>query len=88
MKNMKYDLGEDEEGKVYNDLFEHAVTLIQDHPAELVAGSLMAIAQRLYKTHLSEPEYKRLMDFITTVEIEPYEIKKERVHWKTGSYNS
>ena len=40
----------------------------------------MAIAQRLYKTHLSEPEYKRLMDFITTVEIEPYEVSKERLH--------
>ena len=70
----------DVEHKVYEELFEHAITLIQDHPAELVAGSLMAIAQRLYKTHLSESEYKRLMDFITTVEIEPYEIQKERLH--------
>ena len=70
----------DPERKVYDELFEHAITLIQDHPAELVAGSLMAIAQRLYKTHLSEPEYKRLMDFITTVEIEPYEVQKIRLH--------
>ena len=70
----------DAEHKVYEELFEHAITLIQDHPPELVAGSLMAIAQRLYKTHLSEPEYKRLMDFITTVEIEPYEVRKERLH--------
>ena len=69
-----------DEHKVYEELFEKAITLIQDHPAELVAGSLMAIAQRLYKTHLSEPEYQRLMNFITTVEIEPYEIKKERLH--------
>ena len=70
----------DPEHQVYEELFEKAITLIQDHPAELVAGSLMAIAQRLYKTHLSEPEYQRLMNFITTVEIEPYEIKKERIH--------
>ena len=70
----------DDERKVYDDLFERAVTLLQDHPPEMVAGSLMAIAQRLYKTHLSEPEYKRLMDFITTVEIEPYGVKKERLH--------
>ena len=70
----------DPERKIYDALFEHAIILIQDPPPELVAGSLMAIAQRLYKTHLSEPEYKRLMDFITTVEIEPYEVSKERLH--------
>tara|TARA_Y100001949_G_C15915566_1_gene298853 strand:+ start:419 stop:661 length:243 start_codon:yes stop_codon:yes gene_type:complete len=70
----------DVEHKVYEELFEKAITLIQDHPPELVAGSLMAIAQRLYKTHLSEPEYKRLMDYMTTVEIEPYEIQKEKLH--------
>ena len=69
-----------DEHKVYEELFEKAITLIQDHPPELVAGSMMAIAQRLYKTHLSEPEYKRLMDFITTVEIEPYEVQKIRLH--------
>ena len=71
---------EEDEYKVYDELFQKAIALIQDHPPELVAGSLMAIAQRLYKTHLSEPEYKRLMDFITTVEIEPYEVSKERLH--------
>tara|TARA_R110002020_G_scaffold7457_1_gene31349 strand:- start:329 stop:574 length:246 start_codon:yes stop_codon:yes gene_type:complete len=81
MKNMKYKIEEkDDERMVYDQLFEKAITLIQDHPPELVAGSLMAIAQRLYKTHLSEPEYKRLMDYMTTVEIEPYEITKERLH--------
>ena len=73
-------LEDKDERKIYDELFEHAIILIQDHPPELVAGSLMAIAQRLYKTHLSEPEYKRLMDFITTVEIEPYEVSKERLH--------
>ena len=81
MKNMKYNVEEkDEESKVYDELFKRSIDLIQDHSPELVAGSLLAIAQRLYKTHLTDPEYQRLMDFITTVEIEPYEIKKERVH--------
>ena len=81
MKDMKYKIEEkDVEHKVYDDLFEKAITLLQDHPPELVAGTRLAIAQRLYKTHLTEPEYKRLMDFITTVEIEPYEVKKERLH--------
>ena len=80
MKNIKYKIEDNDERKVYDELFEKAITLIQDHPPELVAGSLMAIAQRLYKTHLREPEYKRLMDYMTTVEIEPYEIQKERLH--------
>ena len=55
-----------DEHKVYEELFEKAITLIQDHPAELVAGSLMAIAQRLYKTHLSDSEYKQMMAMVTT----------------------
>jgi len=69
-----------DEDKVYDILFKKSIELIQDHPPELVAGSLMAIAQRLYKTHLNESEYQRLMDFITTADIEPYEVKKERLH--------
>ena len=77
---MKYDLEEKDERKVYDDLFEHAVILIQDHSPELVAGSLMAIAQRLYKTHLSDSEYKQIMTLASTTEVEPYEVKKERLH--------
>ena len=45
-----------DEEKVYDILFKKSIELIQDHPPELVAGSLMAIAQRLYKTHLNESE--------------------------------
>ncbi len=81
MKNMKYDIGEkDSERKVYDELFEHAIILIQDHPPELIAGSLMAIAQRLYRTHLSESEYHQIMTLAVTTEVEPYEVKKERLH--------
>ena len=69
-----------EEQYVYDDLFERAITLIQDHPPELVAGSLMAIAQRLYKTHLSDSEYKQIMTLAATVEVEPYEVQKIRLH--------
>ena len=70
----------DVEHKVYEELFEKALTLIQDHPPELVAGSLMAIAQRLYKTHLSDSEYHQIMTLATTTEVEPYEVSKERLH--------
>ena len=71
---------EEDEYRVYDELFEKAITLIQDHPPELVAGTLMAIAQRLYKTHLSDSEYHQIMTLATTTEVEPYEVSKERLH--------
>ena len=78
---MKYKIeGLDDERKVYDDLFERAVTLLQDHPPEMVAGSLMAIAQRLYKTHLSDKDYHQIMTLAATTEVEPYDVKKERLH--------
>ena len=78
---MKYKIEEkDDERMVYDQLFEKAITLIQDHPPELVAGSLMAIAQRLYRTHLSESEYHQIMTLAATTEVEPYEVSKERLH--------
>ena len=78
---MKYKMEElDDERKVYDDLFERAVTLLQDHPPEMVAGSLMAIAQRLYKTHLSDKDYHQIMTLAATTEVEPYDVKKERLH--------
>ena len=81
MKNMKYKIeGLDDERKVYDDLFERAVTLLQDHPPEMVAGSLMAIAQRLYKTHLSDKDYHQIMTVAATSEVEPYDVTKERLH--------
>ena len=70
----------DDERKVYDDLFERAVTLLQDHPPEMVAASLMAIAQRLYKTHLSDKDYHQIMTLAATSEVEPYDVTKERLH--------
>ena len=81
MKNMKYNFETpDPERKVYDDLFERAVTLLQDHPPGLVAGTLMAIAQRLYKTHLSDKDYDQIMAVATTTEVEPYDVEKIRLH--------
>ena len=72
----------DDSEKVYNDLFEHAIHLLNDHtiPVELVAGTMMAIGQRLYKTSLSEEEYERMIDFIKRTQVEPYNVEKIRLH--------
>jgi len=68
--------------KVYEDLLEHAMHLLNDHqkPLELVAGSMMAIAQRLYKTALNDHEYERIMDVVRDAPVQPYKLEKERLH--------
>tara|TARA_R100000656_G_scaffold65541_1_gene49933 strand:+ start:188 stop:409 length:222 start_codon:yes stop_codon:yes gene_type:complete len=67
--------------KIYDELFEHAMHLLNDHqqPAELVAGTMMAIAQRIYKTQLSEEEYEEMMEVIKDAPVKPYNIKKVRL---------
>ena len=83
MKNMKYKIEkEDAEQKVYDDLFDHVMHMLNEHsiPVELVASSLMAIGQRLYRTHLSERSYHTMMDMIRDYPVEPYDVKKERIH--------
>ena len=83
MKNMKYKIEAlDDERKVYDDIFEHVMHMLNDHslPVELVASTLMAIGQRLYRTHLTEKSYHALMDVIRDYPVEPYDVKKERLH--------
>ena len=68
--------------KVYEDLLDHAMHLLNDHqkPLELVAGTMMAIAQRLYKTHLNDEDYERIMDVVRNASVKPYKMEKERLH--------
>ena len=64
----------------------HDIPIIGDYYSKkevdtMIAAALMAIAQRLYKTHLSEKEYKRLMEeIINHPDVEPYEVEKVRLH--------
>jgi len=72
----------DDYTKIYDEFFEHAMHLLNDHqkPAELIAGTMMAIAQRIYKTQLTEQEYEEMMEVIKNAPVKPYDIKKERLH--------
>ena len=72
----------DDTKKIYEEFLEHAMHLLNDHqkPPELVAGTMMAIAQRIYKTQLNEEEYKQMMDVVRDAPVQPYNIKKERLH--------
>ena len=71
-----------DEEKVYQDLFEHVMHLLNDHtiPVELVAGTMMAIGQRLYKTSLTEEEYERMINYIKETKVKPYNVEKVRLH--------
>ena len=69
------------EDKVYRDLLDHVLHLLEHKlPVTMVAASLMAIAQRLYKTHLSEEDYQRIMKVAYETSVEPYDIKKGTLH--------
>ena len=49
----------DDHSKIYEEFFEHAMHLLNDEQKEpeLIAGTMMAIAQRIYRTQLNEEEY-------------------------------
>ena len=51
--------------------------LMKEHnlPVEAIAGSLMAIAMRLYRTSLSEENFEKMKELILDVSVEPY-VKK------------
>ena len=67
--------------KVYNEMLEHVIKLLsQHHSIEMIAGCLMAIAQRLYRTHLSKKDYERIMKVASEIDVEPYDIRKGTLH--------
>ena len=72
----------DNHKKIYDEFFEHAMHLLNNHqqsPA-LVAGTMIAIAQRIYKTQLNDEEYEEMMEVIKDAPVKPFNIKKERLH--------
>jgi hypothetical protein len=69
------------EDKIYHEILDHVLHLLGHQlPVEMIAACLMAIAQRLYKTHLSEEDYERIMKVAIETEVEPYDIKKGTLH--------
>jgi chaperonin GroEL (HSP60 family) len=70
-----------DEEKTYHDLLNHVLDLLENKlPVEMVAAALMSIAQRLYRTHLSEEDYQRIMKVAYETNVKPYDISKGTLH--------
>lgn len=63
--------------KIYNDVFANATEYMDDYEVQAVAATYMAIAMRLYKTHLDEEEYKSMIQTVVDSEVKPY---KKKLH--------
>ena len=69
------------EEKTNHDLLNHVLHLLENKlPVEMVAAALMSIAQRLYRTHLSEEDYHRIMKVAYETNVKPYDISKGTLH--------
>ena len=62
--------------KIYNDVFVDAVKYMRDYDVQAVAATYMAIAMRLYKTHLEDDEYRSMIETVMETEVKPYNPKK------------
>ena len=72
----------DDHTKIYKEFYEHAMHLLNNHQKspELIAGTMMAIAQRIYKTQLNDEEYEEMMEIIKDAPVKPYDMEKVRLH--------
>ena len=57
---------------IYQETFGQAVEYMKDFDVQAVAATYMAIAMRLYKTHLDEDAYKNMIKTVMDTEVEPY----------------
>ena len=64
--------------KIYQDIFADAVEYMRGYEVQAVAATYMAIAMRLYKTHLDEEEYKSMIQTVMDTEVKPY--KEPKLH--------
>ena len=75
------DMTEDEKlKKIYNRIFTDAMVYGETYPIQMVAATYLAIAMRLYKTLLTEEEYKEMLKAILESDAQPYTDPKKTIH--------
>jgi len=67
---------------IYNKIFAQTVRHMKKHEPQMVAGTLMAIAIRLYRTSLSDDGFSQMLQTVldSEEEIRPYGDDKETIH--------
>ena len=68
--------------EIYDKIFKESVDHMKTYEPQMVAGTLMAIAIRLYKTELSDEGFSEMLQTILDSEkdIKPYFDDKETIH--------
>ena len=68
--------------EIYNKIFEQSVKHMKTYEPQMVAGTLMAIAIRLYKTSLSDDGFSEMLQTILDSEksVRSYFDDKETIH--------
>jgi len=66
--------------KIYEEAFKDALEYMKNYPTQAVAATYMAIAMRLYKTHLTDDAFLKMIRTVMETEVEPYEKPKRRLH--------
>ena len=62
--------------KIYQEVFADAVDYMKDYEVQAVAATYMAIAMRLYKTHLEDDAYEKMIETVMETEVKPYKPKR------------
>ena len=62
--------------QIYNDIFGDAIQYMRDYEVQAVAATYMAIAMRLYKTHLDDDAYEDMIKTVMDSEVKPYKVPK------------
>jgi hypothetical protein len=68
--------------EIYNKIFEQSVKHMKKYEPQMVAGTLMAIAIRLYRTSLSDDGFSEMLQTILDSEkdVKSYFDDKETIH--------
>ena len=67
---------------IYNKIFDQAVKHMKKHEPQMVAGTLMAIAIRLYRTNLSDDGFHEMLQTVLDSEesIKSFFDEEETLH--------
>jgi len=64
--------------KLYNEILKDALFYGDSFNMQMIAATYMAIAMRLYKTHLTDEEYSHMIETVIETEVKPYKMKKSK----------